>query len=112
MSKVKVLYVRNLVADVTEDEIRELFSKTLERIGGGAIERVKKLKDYAFVHFEDREQAVKCMEALDAEAAELRGVRISISLAKPPSDRKKKEEMLRQREKRVNQMMAQRVPAM
>lgn len=110
MSKVKVLYVRNLVADVTEDELRSLFIKTMqEKLGssdGINIERVKKLKDYAFVHFEDRDQAVKAMNLLDG--AELKNVKISISLAKPPSDRKKKEEILRNREKRVHLMMSQR----
>lgn len=31
----------------------------------GRVERVKKLKDYAFVHFEDRDNAVKAMRDLD-----------------------------------------------
>ena len=31
----------------------------------GKIERVKKIKDYGFVHFEERENAVKAMEALN-----------------------------------------------
>ena len=52
MSKVKVLYCRNLTASVTEDKLRETFEQF------GKVERVKKIKDYAFVHFEERDQAV------------------------------------------------------
>lgn len=93
MSQVKVLYVRNLTAMVSEDKIRETF---LEH---GNVERVKKIKDYAFVHFEDRSQAVAAMNALNG--TELNGSELEISLAKPPSDKKKKEEMLRKREQRM-----------
>lgn len=39
---------------------------------------------------------------------EVGGASMEISLAKPPSDKKKKEEMLRNREKRLMQMLAQR----
>lgn len=35
----------------------ELLEKTFSQFG--KLERVKKLKDYAFVHFEDRDAAVK-----------------------------------------------------
>ena len=91
--QVKVLYVRNLTAMVSEDKIRETF---LEH---GNVERVKKIKDYAFVHFEDRTQAVAAMNALNG--TELNGSELEISLAKPPSDKKKKEEMLRKREQRM-----------
>ena len=100
MERVKVLYVRNLVAEVLEDELKELFAHF------GFIERVKKIKDYAFIHFERREDAVEAMKSLND--SELRGVKISVSLAKPPSDRKKKEEILRNRERRINLMMQQR----
>lgn len=31
----------------------------------GAIERVKKLKDYAFVHFRDRDLAIKAMNVMN-----------------------------------------------
>ena len=101
MSKVKVLYVRNLVADVSEEQLREHFEKY------GPIERVKKIKDYAFVHFAERDHALLAMDELNN--SELNGVEIEVSLAKPPSDRKKKEEMLRNRERRVMMMMKQRI---
>jgi len=56
--QVKVLYVRNLKSDVTEDQLREKFEQF------GKIERVKKVKDYGFVHFDDREHALKALEDL------------------------------------------------
>ena len=48
----------------------------------------------------------QAMESLNQ--TELCGSTIDVSLAKPPSDKKKKEEMLRNREKRMMDMMAQR----
>lgn len=51
--QVKVLFVRNLATPVTEELLETTFSQF------GKLERVKKLKDYAFVHFEDRDAAVK-----------------------------------------------------
>jgi len=102
MSQVKVLYVRNLTAMVTEEKIREVFGEQ-----GGSVERVKKIKDYAFVHFEDRDQAVQAMQALNGQ--DLCGSDLQISLAKPPSDKKKKEEILRKREQRMMRAMSQNI---
>merc|ERR1719158_1594163 len=99
MARGKVLYCRNLTATVTEENLRETFERF------GRVERVKKIKDYAFVHFEGWTQAVEAMNALNGE--ELQGARLEISLAKPPSDKKKKEEMLRKREQRMMQAMAE-----
>ena len=42
------------------------------------------------------------------QGKDLGGAHMEISLAKPPSDKKKKEEVLRNREKRLMQMLAQR----
>ncbi|XP_011630941.1 heterogeneous nuclear ribonucleoprotein R isoform X5 [Pogonomyrmex barbatus] len=97
MSKVRVLYVRNLTQDCSEDKLKESFEQY------GKIERVKKIKDYAFIHFEDRDNAVKAMNELNGK--EMGGSHIEVSLAKPPSDKKKKEEMLRARERRMMQML-------
>ncbi|XP_077289142.1 synaptotagmin binding cytoplasmic RNA interacting protein isoform X2 [Arctopsyche grandis] len=97
MSKVKVLYVRNLTQDISEESLKDTFE------GYGKVERVKKIKDYAFIHFADRDTAVKAMNSLDGK--DMEGSQIEVSLAKPPSDKKKKEEMLRAREKRLLQMM-------
>jgi len=97
MSKVKVLYVRNLTQDVSEGKLKEQFEQY------GKVERVKKIKDYAFVHFEDRDNAVLAMRDLDGK--DLCGSQMEVTLAKPPSDKKKKEEILRARERRMMQMM-------
>jgi RNA recognition motif-containing protein len=97
---VKVLYVRNLTQRVTEDEIREAF------LAYGFVERVKKLKDYAFVHFSTRENARRALENLNG--VELGGAPIEVTWAKPPSDKRKKEEMLRKREIRMTQLMFNR----
>jgi len=104
MNKVKVLYVRNLTQEVAEEKLKEHFEEF------GRVDRVKKIKDYAFVHFEDRDSAVKALNELNGK--DVGGSCIEISLAKPPSDKKKKEEILRARERRMMQMMAQRPPMM
>ena len=57
--QVKVLYVRNLKSDVTEEQLRDKFEEH------GKVERVKKVKDYGFVHFEDRDNALRAMELLN-----------------------------------------------
>ena len=93
MEQVEVLYVRNLTVAVTEEKIQEVFEEF------GKVERVKKIKDYAFVHFDDRDKAVDAMRGLNHK--DLMGANLEISLAKPPSDKKKKEEMLRKREQRM-----------
>lgn len=43
------------------------------------------------------------MEELDGK--DMGGARLEVSLAKPPSDKKKKEEILRARERRMTQMI-------
>lgn len=48
-----MLFVRKLATAVTEELLEKTFSQF------GKLERVKKLKDYAFVHFEERDAAVK-----------------------------------------------------
>ena len=52
-AQVKVLYVNNLATKVSEEMIKEIFSKC------GQVDRVKKIKDYAFVHFQERSEAMK-----------------------------------------------------
>lgn len=52
----KVLFVRNLANGVTEEILEKSFSQF------GKLERVKKLKDYAFIHFEERDGAVKVLQ--------------------------------------------------
>lgn len=100
MSKVKVLYIRNLTQATSEDMLKSSFEEY------GKVERVKKIKDYAFIHYENRDDAVKAMNTL--QGSDLGGAFMEISLAKPPSDKKKKEEILRNREKRLMTMLSQR----
>ncbi|CAH1798270.1 unnamed protein product [Owenia fusiformis] len=95
MSKVKVLYVKNLKNDITDEQLKEKFSTY------GEIERVKKIKDYGFVHFVEREHAVKALEELNNTM--LGESMMEVSLAKPPGDNKKKE--MRKREQQQRQMM-------
>ncbi|XP_027051802.1 probable RNA-binding protein 46 isoform X2 [Pocillopora verrucosa] len=75
MDQVKVLYARNLLLSTTEDTIEQVFSKF------GDVERVKKIKDYSFIHFRTKEQARAALEAMNGE--ELDGNEIEVTLAKP-----------------------------
>lgn len=80
MSKVKVVYVRNLSPAIDETKLNELFKQY------GAVDKVKKIKDYAFIHFVNREDAVRAIEELDNQ--ELDDMKIEVSLAKPQIDKK------------------------
>jgi RNA recognition motif-containing protein len=59
METVKILYVRNLMLHTSEDTLEAAFAKVT---GKGTIERVKKIRDYAFVHFNTRDNALKAMK--------------------------------------------------
>uniref|UniRef100_A0A3Q3GPT7 Heterogeneous nuclear ribonucleoprotein R n=1 Tax=Labrus bergylta TaxID=56723 RepID=A0A3Q3GPT7_9LABR len=85
---VKVLFVRKLATAVTEELLEKTFSQF------GKLERVKKLKDYAFVHFEERDAAVKAMDEMNGK--ELGGEEIEIVLAKPPDKKRKERQAARQ----------------
>lgn len=63
-SQVKVLYIRNLMLTTTEAQIEEVFSKF------APVERVKKIRDYAFVHFHSKEDAHCAMEAMNGRGRE------------------------------------------
>ncbi|KRY39851.1 APOBEC1 complementation factor [Trichinella spiralis] len=79
MAQVKKLYVRNLMMHTTEEHLREV----VEAISGtGTVERVKKIRDYAFVHFSRREDAIRVQEALNGQ--DLDGSVVEVKLAKPP----------------------------
>ncbi|CAJ0931575.1 unnamed protein product [Ranitomeya imitator] len=77
MQRVKVLYVRNLMISTTEETIKAEFSK----FKPGAVDRVKKLRDYAFVHFFQREDAVTAMSVMNGRCID--GANIEVTLAKP-----------------------------
>jgi Q family heterogeneous nuclear ribonucleoprotein R len=75
MKEVKVLYVRNLLIDTSEDILRNHFQQF------GKVERVKKIRDYAFIHFVEREGAEVAMDA--GEQQNVDGATVEISFAKP-----------------------------
>ncbi|XP_077310280.1 APOBEC1 complementation factor isoform X2 [Lithobates pipiens] len=77
MSSVKILYVRNLMLTTAEETIEKEFNN----IKPGAVERVKKIRDYAFVHFNNRNDAVDAMNALNGKIID--GSPIEVTLAKP-----------------------------
>ncbi|XP_057682581.1 APOBEC1 complementation factor isoform X2 [Corythoichthys intestinalis] len=77
MAAVKILYVRNLMLHTSEESIHKEF----DAIKAGAVERVKKIRDYAFVHFAERADAVAAMKALDGKV--LDGSALEVTLAKP-----------------------------
>ncbi|XP_073345429.1 APOBEC1 complementation factor isoform X4 [Pagrus major] len=77
MATVKILYVRNLMLQTTEETIEKEFNS----LRPGAVERVKKIRDYAFVHFTQREDAVNAMNALNGKLVD--GSPIEVTLAKP-----------------------------
>ncbi|XP_034383402.1 heterogeneous nuclear ribonucleoprotein Q-like isoform X2 [Cyclopterus lumpus] len=93
MAKVKVLFVRNLANGVTEELLETSFSEF------GKLERVKKLKDYAFIHFEERDGAVKALDEMNGK--ELEGEPIEIVFAKPPDQKRKERKAQRQAAKTV-----------
>ncbi|XP_017262461.1 RNA-binding protein 47 isoform X2 [Kryptolebias marmoratus] len=77
METVKILYVRNLMMETSEETIRKIFSQW----NHGCVERVKKIRDYAFVHFTSRDDAVLAMDHLNG--TEIEGSCIEVTLAKP-----------------------------
>ncbi|XP_074660883.1 APOBEC1 complementation factor-like isoform X2 [Tubulanus polymorphus] len=79
MSKVKILYMRNLMISTTEDTIEQACNQALRK--EGAVERVKKIRDYAFIHFRERNDAMRVMEELNGTSVE--GSTVEVSLAKP-----------------------------
>ncbi|XP_056224468.1 probable RNA-binding protein 46 isoform X2 [Seriola aureovittata] len=77
MQRVRVLYVRNLMLSTSEDSLRQEFS----RFKPGSVERVKKLTDYAFIHYRCREDAVTALSLMNG--AQIDGATVEVTLAKP-----------------------------
>ena len=95
----KVLYVKNLTSDVTEEILKEKFSEY------GKVERVKKIKDYGFIHFEERDDALNALDNLNGQQIGS-ATEVDISLAKPPSsDNKRKEQKRRDQDMRMMKSM-------
>lgn len=74
------MYVRNLSPAIDETKLNDLFKDH------GKVEKVKKIKDYAFIHYENREGALKAIDALDGQT--LDDLKIQVSLAKPQVEKK------------------------
>ncbi|XP_071955414.1 probable RNA-binding protein 46 [Antedon mediterranea] len=77
MRTVKILYVRNLMLNTTEETLEKEFNRNKE----GSVERVKKLRDFAFVHFRTREDALETLDSMNGEFID--GSQIEVVLAKP-----------------------------
>ena len=80
MKHVKVAFVRRLTVDTTEEELDCLFSMW------GEVERVKKLKDFAFVHMESHDAAMRAVKALDGQL--MKGSVMEVCLSKPVDRRR------------------------
>jgi len=78
--------------NTTEEQIKEIF----ERFKPNSVERVKKLKDYAFVHFKERDDALHAMNLMNGIllfylliiydfflGREIDGSIVEVTLAKP-----------------------------
>ena len=94
MATVRVLYVRNLMMTTSEEQIKEIF----DQFKPNSVERVKKLKDYAFVHFRERDDALNAMNRMNGTilrvyasisvhflsvGREIDGSIVEVTLAKP-----------------------------
>lgn len=72
-----MLYVRNFLIRTTPETIQSVFETAIQ----SKIERVKKIYDYAFIHFYQREHAELALSRL--QNAEIDGSIIEIRWAKP-----------------------------
>ena len=94
--QVKILFIRNLAPSTTETDLREIFEELAHidpnsnrslcddsPLGSSVVERVKKTKDYAFVHFTDRSAAERALIAAKLEGFNIHGSPIEISWSKP-----------------------------
>ncbi|XP_039996693.1 probable RNA-binding protein 46 isoform X2 [Xiphias gladius] len=77
MQRVRVLYVRNLMLSTNEETLHQEFS----HFKPGSVERVKKLTDYAFIHYRCRDDAVTALSLMNG--AQIDGATVEVTLAKP-----------------------------
>ncbi|XP_060871592.1 uncharacterized protein LOC132945827 [Metopolophium dirhodum] len=95
MATVRILFVRQYGGTLDERTLADVFGRY------GKVERVKNLKNYSFIHFERRSDARDAMNALDGAVDEASGVRVDVSWAKPPAEKRIREQVLRDRERRI-----------
>ena len=74
--QVKNVYAVGWCETRTEEEITQLFEPF------GLVEKVKKINNYAFVHFSTRDQAMAAIEAMNGKEISP-GESITCTLAKP-----------------------------
>lgn len=74
---VLLLQVRNLMMDTTEETLHREFSS----FKPGSVERVKKLTDYAFIHYRSRSDAIAALTLMNG--AQIDGATVEVTLAKP-----------------------------
>uniref|UniRef100_A0A3Q2GQ87 Probable RNA-binding protein 46 n=1 Tax=Cyprinodon variegatus TaxID=28743 RepID=A0A3Q2GQ87_CYPVA len=77
MQRVRVLYVRNLMMETTEETLYKEFSS----FKPGCVERVKKLTDFAFIHYRSRSDAITAMGLMNRR--QIDGATVEVTLAKP-----------------------------
>ncbi|KAI8784161.1 APOBEC1 complementation factor-like isoform X1 [Biomphalaria glabrata] len=80
MASVRILYVRNLMLSTTEEHLQDVFENLVQK--KDCIERVKKLRDYAFIHFRQREDAINVLECTK-DGIDIDGSKVEVVLAKP-----------------------------
>lgn len=104
MIKVKILYVRNLMLTTTEDTIYRAFSQHIN--DPDEIIKVKKIGDFAFVHFRNREQAEIVKN--QTHGMNLEGSTIEVHFAKPVNKLEQQQKLL----KKSNSNLTQSLPLM
>ncbi|KAH3746670.1 hypothetical protein DPMN_181080 [Dreissena polymorpha] len=72
-AKVKAIHVSNLSREVTEDLLRSTFERY------GKLFHVQKVRDYAFIHYDERESALKALD--EAKDLELCGFKIKVNIS-------------------------------
>jgi len=63
--QVKILYVRNLMPDTPENVLLSIFNMAAGH--DRAVERVKKIRDFAFIHFYERDDAVRALSVMNSK---------------------------------------------
>lgn len=76
-----VLQVRNLMVSTSEETLFKEFS----HFKPGSVERVKKLTDYAFVHYHCREDALAAIAIMNG--VQIDGATVEVMLAKPATSK-------------------------
>ena len=68
------VYVRNLSLTTTEQYLRDIFN----RVSNNDVQRVKMMRDFAFVHFLSRESAEKAIQTLNGNNCQIEYIILTI----------------------------------